>query len=792
MVAEAYLNSGAYNEAIEWVGYSKSRSVEDSDPMIQSPRGILYQSAVILSNAYVGLRNYEEAFKALKNFIPFADKKIKDELYPIMADYEQLALTKKYMQGFTRLSHLLLRNRKPERIPKLIDLLPEELLLSKEVINLKRDLGIRKEWSKGNIVIFCGGSYEEWSEETIKTKGLGGSETAVIEQSKRLGKQGYKVTVYNSVKEKQVFGNVTYIPFKEINFADKFDIFIIWRNPHILKMFDIQANKIELWMHDVPNPEDFTEDVWGKVDKIIMLSKHHSTFIPAVPKEKIYYSSNGIDVETIEKIEKENIKRNPYKVIYASSPDRGLENLLDMWADVKKEVPEAELKVVYGWETFDALRANDPVAMEWKASMQAKMKELGVEDTVRLPKEDLYREYFSSSIWAYPTEFDEINCIVAQEAQACGCYPVTTGKAALAEMQPFGVKTSKETLKDKLIDALQNNPKLTNDEIKFARENFSWDKTANSWCKDLLYGIDFKQEEPLVNVVCLTIRPGPFRILKETLEKQTYKNFNLIVIDGRYDERKEEVAEYFKDAPFPILHLPDPERDKDKYPYGLFHGDNAGLFACNGELAVFLQDFIEIPEDGLEKFVENYRNHPEAIYTGVDIRVKTRGQQRGKDGLGSDKLDIFGFGTYDKFEKDFESPRKIFNGAIRESKDPFEWELNWAAAPVKVLREMGGWNNEWDEAFAFDNTELALRFVYSGGIIIVDETNEATAISHWEIFGDHDEEGVPHRTKKTNDATFQNYLEYLQQTSDAQVKLKLEEPKYSNYFLKQIQKWKKN
>ena len=45
--------------------------------------------------------------------------------------------------------------------------------------------------------------------------------------------------------------------------------------------------------------------------------------------------------------------RNNKLCIYGSSYDRGLEHLLKLWPDVIKEVPNAQLRIFYGWILFD-------------------------------------------------------------------------------------------------------------------------------------------------------------------------------------------------------------------------------------------------------------------------------------------------------------------------------------------------------------------------------------------------------------------------------------------------------
>ena len=65
-----------------------------------------------------------------------------------------------------------------------------------------------------------------------------------------------------------------------------------------------------------------------------------------------------------------------FKMLYASSYDRGLQYLLEMWSDIKKRIPEAELHIAYGWNLFDIARGNDPEGMKWKTYMVGLMKDI--------------------------------------------------------------------------------------------------------------------------------------------------------------------------------------------------------------------------------------------------------------------------------------------------------------------------------------------------------------------------------------------------------------------------------
>lgn len=186
--------------------------------------------------------------------------------------------------------------------------------------------------------------------------------------------------------------------------------------------------------------------------------------------------------------------RNLKRVIYTSSYDRGLEHLLKMWPDVKKEVPEAELHIYYGWQLFEKFHKDNPGSMMWMAKMNELMKQEGVVEAGRLPQHQLAEEMKKSGIWAYPTHFGEINCISAIKAQAYGCEPVVVNYAALKETVQFGRKVEgdiydQETqgeYKKELIEALKN--PMTEDKreemMKWANEKYAWSTIAQQWSKE--------------------------------------------------------------------------------------------------------------------------------------------------------------------------------------------------------------------------------------------------------------------------------------------------------------------
>jgi glycosyltransferase involved in cell wall biosynthesis len=780
-VARAYSNLGEYKLVIDWIKKSMEQDYDISDGTMQLPYQVERQQAFLLADAMAELEEYDKAAEALKKYLNWANSEDTQLIYEHVGYYQAQSIVKKQRESFTILSNIALKTNRYEALKGLLLSMYGEAELSKESLRLQRAVGMGVE-RQNNITIFCGLSAEEWDDKSLEV-GLGGSETAVVEMSRRWANMGYEVHIYNTVSEPRSYGNVKYFPYNQINWADKFDIFISWRNPLVVKNMDISARKKYIWLHDVPNPMDYNKKLTEKVDRIIVLSEFHRNLLPAVSQDKFYISRNGIDIKLIDEVLNEGIERDPSLIVYTSAPDRGLDRVIKVWDKVRINHPEAKVQWAYGWETFNKLRGGVPELMRWKKELQRNMQRAKIQSVGRLGKRDLYRLYAKAGIWFYPTVFDEISCISAMEAQALGCYPVTSGHAALAETQQIGIK---EPDLDKIANKLDSILSAGVPVERFDRDMYSWDLIAKEWANDLFHGDVVVKSNPLVSLVFVTTRPGCFRILKEQMEKQTYKNMELVIIDGRYQQRKDQLELYFKGFPFKWIHLPDPQRDMVKYPYGLSHAYNAGLHVANGELLVFLQDFIEMADDGVERFVDLYRLHPEAIYSGVDDRVGFKGCVN-KHNL----LDVFEMKKYELYGQQFKSPRIKLGNATRISYEPMEWELNWAAAPRDVLVSLGGWDNTWDTAFGYDNTQLALRHVANGGYIILDEKNMVHALSHWDIFP-NDDLGVPNRGKKTNDKRYATYIKSLMDNPNVPVDLVYEPPVYISYFVDKIAKWKLN
>lgn len=308
-----------------------------------------------------------------------------------------------------------------------------------------------KTWGEKSVVFLCGNSPEEWTDVSLLT-GIGGSESAVIYLSREFTKLGYDVTVFNKcgTKEGKYMG-VEYKNFWKFNPNDAFNVLIVWRNPGAF-INQLNARVKILDLHDVPTSDKYTQPIVDNVDYIFVKSEYHKSLLPAFAQGKAVVIPNGI------KAEPKKLAKRPYSIGYFSSYDRGLIHLLSNWPQIRKAVPEATLDVAYGWNSYDKM-GGDP---EFKERVEKLFTQPGITHHGRISKKKLHDLMESCQVWAYPTNFEEISCMVAMETQTLGCYPVVRDYAALKETVIRGVKLSEDKnigeYTKALIKALKSNP----------------------------------------------------------------------------------------------------------------------------------------------------------------------------------------------------------------------------------------------------------------------------------------------------------------------------------------------
>lgn len=328
--------------------------------------------------------------------------------------------------------------------------------------------------------IYLGPGWEQWQPSDIEERGLGGSETAAIRVAEELSQQGYAVTVYAQVQP-GCTADVLYKPHDTFDPLEPVDLLIVQRSaqpfnrPH-------RAKRAMLWVHDVDFGE-LTDDQLTRIDDILCLSWwHQNNLITKYGKQiepLLTRIRNGIKHELFEGPPTERQQQ----VVYSSSPDRGLDVLIErIWPQVREQVPTAKLVACYA-EVYDKVADQSPPI----AAHRARLNELvdqseGVERIGSLSQPELARLMRGSVAWVHPSwaslanqPFDETSCIGAMEAQAAGCRVVASGWGALTETVREGVLIEAEPMSPEweqgMVDALVE--ALTDEQVQQHAQTFA-------------------------------------------------------------------------------------------------------------------------------------------------------------------------------------------------------------------------------------------------------------------------------------------------------------------------------
>ena len=129
---------------------------------------------------------------------------------------------------------------------------------------------------------------------------------------------------------------------------------------------------------------------------------------------------------------------------------------------------------------------------------------------------------------------------------------------------------------------------------------------------------------PLVTVNLGSNRPGGIDIVLAGLSRQTFQDFEVIFVDGRYHQRHQRVLEAVKASGLrqPFYHVPN-HRFKDDIWGSTCAGYNTGFALSAGEIVVMLLDYGYCPPTWLEEHVK-HQKEPKVVMAPHEYRSPRR------------------------------------------------------------------------------------------------------------------------------------------------------------------------
>lgn len=312
------------------------------------------------------------------------------------------------------------------------------------------------------IVDVLGLSYDG---STLETRGLGGSESAVIRISRELVNLNIDVTVFNdctSDKSKPgYYDGVLYRPLADLDVLDDYyDVVISSRSvapfaptdikdqfksfislPDFTKLQEKSRYKI-IWMHDTFCDGDNLIEPYllqGRINELFTLSDWHTNYVTScdhgvrrnfdIIRPHIFQTRNGIGA--IPKAWIDIRAKDPNLFVFNSSVTKGMIPLVtDIWPRVKELIPEAKLKVIGGYYRFREGSEPDQQEKDWRNLVASNP---GIEFTGIISQDEISEILTKATYLIYPPGFPETFGISTLEALAHNVTPITCDFGALAE-----------------------------------------------------------------------------------------------------------------------------------------------------------------------------------------------------------------------------------------------------------------------------------------------------------------------------------------------------------------------
>jgi glycosyltransferase involved in cell wall biosynthesis/2-polyprenyl-3-methyl-5-hydroxy-6-metoxy-1,4-benzoquinol methylase len=361
----------------------------------------------------------------------------------------------------------------------------------------KKGLGLDP---KKKTVVFFNATSTPFSGDELEKRPLGGSETAVLNISTLLANHfKLNVHVWSNCPEPGVYNGVIYHDIGTMQTSDiailNPDLFVMVRNVNALQKFNWKtvAKKVVLWAHDLAGDESWKGFDFASlnIDKVVAVSNWHKENIKSlhkIPEGGITVLRNGVNTNFY----KGSSKKVRGKCIYSSTPFRGLDILLEVWPEIKRQVNWAELYVFSSMKLYGPAYDDSRFVPLYEAARRLP----GVHYFGSVKQDVLAKHFMEAELLTYPNTFDETSCITAMEAMTAGTPIVTSAKAGLNETVPLGCGILIEgnpyspEYKKQFIEATVA---LLKDGDRWGKisgfcmtHDFSWETVAKQWVAEFL------------------------------------------------------------------------------------------------------------------------------------------------------------------------------------------------------------------------------------------------------------------------------------------------------------------
>lgn len=283
-------------------------------------------------------------------------------------------------------------------------------------------------------------------EDLYVRKGLTGSESFFFNTVRGLAERGHTVSAYcqceSVVERAENLGGARVAPLDHFGPPADTQAVIVWNEPNYLReVFQGPRRICVQQLNDFRSycPPDYDQFV----DRYYFPSEAHRAYMiqaEALPSGKCGVMSNSTNLEMFDGA----TAQIPGKIVYCSSPDRGLHWLLNFFPQIRARVPGASLHVFYRLKPWlETVRYNDDEVGRRARYIDECLRRLGESGERGVwihgptPNVEMARELLSAQVFAYPCDtvrYTEGFSVATLDACASGAAPIISDCDALGSI----------------------------------------------------------------------------------------------------------------------------------------------------------------------------------------------------------------------------------------------------------------------------------------------------------------------------------------------------------------------
>jgi len=279
------------------------------------------------------------------------------------------------------------------------------------------------------------GGWDAWNGDTLRSRGLGGSETFAIMFAEGIAKDNrYSMLMFCNCQKQSIINGVEYHPLETYTSficKNQVDICFVHRYIEYAPLSIKQNVPTYIILHDLLRDGEIIP-ISPLLKGVLCISDWHSNYVrQSFPQlaSIVQTISYGINLAPFNNLISTHPKR-PFSFIYPSFPNRGLLQLLRMFPKITQRYPRATLNI------FCNLNHNfvqNLYPQDMKEISQLLSEQFNVYNHGWV-NGDILRMYWSEAqIWLYPCTYRETCCMIAFEAAASNTLAITNDLAALNE-----------------------------------------------------------------------------------------------------------------------------------------------------------------------------------------------------------------------------------------------------------------------------------------------------------------------------------------------------------------------